>query len=75
MNLNNVPSKVEVMGWNPQTLSNYMKRVSSKTAASHYKTCTAVWCYSCLQSNAFLKTKSSKLNSKTKLLDYFQTAM
>ncbi|XP_044220479.1 lymphocyte cytosolic protein 2 [Thunnus albacares] len=29
MNLNNVPSKSEVMGWNPQTLADYMKRVSS----------------------------------------------
>ncbi|XP_067454895.1 lymphocyte cytosolic protein 2 [Thunnus thynnus] len=28
MNLNNVPSKSEVMGWNPQTLADYMKRLN-----------------------------------------------
>lgn len=38
MSLNNVPSKAEVMGWNPQSLADYMKRVSSKRATSHYKT-------------------------------------
>ncbi|XP_023275126.1 lymphocyte cytosolic protein 2-like [Seriola lalandi dorsalis] len=27
MSLNNVPSKVEVMGWNPQSLADYMKRL------------------------------------------------
>lgn len=30
MSLNNVPSKAEVMGWNPQSLADYLKKVSSK---------------------------------------------
>lgn len=28
MSLSNVPSQVDVMGWNPQNLADYMKRVS-----------------------------------------------
>uniref|UniRef100_A0A3Q2WBC1 Uncharacterized protein n=1 Tax=Haplochromis burtoni TaxID=8153 RepID=A0A3Q2WBC1_HAPBU len=32
MNFSNVPSKAEVMGWNPQTLADYMRKVSIKTS-------------------------------------------